>query len=112
MNIPRGLIKHGILYYLGATASFILMVKTTAVLHIVLIAILLIISAYTAYLNFVVDRKGWAIVLGAITLFFVVCIQGSGSSQASWRPYFLIIGFIFIIFLIMTVVAIMKKLKK
>jgi len=111
-NIPRGLIKHGILYYLGAMAAFLALTNIPSNLRLLLIVILVIAGGYGAYLNWFVDRKGWSIILAGITLFFIPHIQGGYSSQANWKPYYLITGLVFTIFFIITVIAVIKKTKK
>jgi hypothetical protein len=111
-NIPRGLIKHGIMYYLGAMTSFLAITNIPSNLRFLLIVILLIVGGYGAYLNYLVDRKGWAIILAGITLFFIPCLQGGYSSQAGWKLYYLIAGFVFTIFFVVTVITAIKKTKK
>ncbi len=106
-KIPRGLLKHGILYYLGVLASFLALLKIPFNIHLLLIIVIIAVGAYGAYLNYYLGRKVWAIILGCIAVFFLPCI--GFSNQAAWKLYYLIAGLVFAFFLVSTLIAIIKR---
>lgn len=111
-NIPRGLIKHSILYYLGSMVAFIAITNIPHNFRFLLTIVLVIVGGYGTYLNYLIDRKGSAIILGGIALFFVPCLQGGYYSQKAWKLYYLLAGFIFLYFLVSTIIKAINKLKK